>query len=124
MGRKSVMVVEDDSEIRETLCQVLEDEGYAVLDFRNGREALEHLKAAVGQAGPPGLILLDLMMPIMNGWQFRAAQLEDPALAHIPVVVLTAERMAPKAHNTLPGVARLRKPVELDDLLHAVQQFC
>jgi CheY-like chemotaxis protein len=120
--RKPVMVVDDDSDIREALRDVLQDEGYHVLDFPNGREALLHLKAQ--QASAPGVILLDLMMPVMNGWQFRAAQLDDPSLAPIPVVVISADGSLIQKADALKAAARLRKPIELDDLLDTVGQYC
>jgi CheY-like chemotaxis protein len=116
------MVVDDDSDIRIALREVLEDEGYEVIDFPNGREALEYLKAAPGNA--PRLILLDLMMPVMNGWQFRTAQLGEPSLADIPVVVISADGSLIQKASTLQVAARLCKPIELDDLLETVGQYC
>jgi CheY-like chemotaxis protein len=120
MARKPVMVVDDDNDIRDALREVLEDEGYRVLDFPNGRAALEFLKTGVF----PGVILLDLMMPVMNGWQFRAAQLEDPALAGIPVVVISADGSMIQKTEAMRAAARIRKPIELEDLLHTVGQYC
>ncbi|HLL52108.1 MAG TPA: response regulator [Myxococcaceae bacterium] len=122
MARKPVMVVDDDTHIREALREVLEDEGYAVVGFANGREALEHLKAP--RDGAPGLILLDLMMPVMNGWQFRQAQLEDPSLADIPVAVISADGGLIRQAASMNATARLRKPIELDELLETVGQYC
>src|SRR5690242_12282079 len=81
-----VLVVDDDREIRSALAEVLEDSEYEVLQAANGLEALEHL----GRCElPPFLILLDVMMPKMNGWEFRREQLTRPALAAIPVVVIS-----------------------------------
>jgi len=122
VARKPVMVVDDDTHIREALREVLEDEGYAVVGFANGREALEHLKAP--RDGAPGLILLDLMMPVMNGWQFRQAQLEDPSLADIPVAVISADGGLIRQAASMNATARLRKPIELDELLETVGQYC
>jgi CheY-like chemotaxis protein len=122
MARKPVMVVDDDTNIREALREVLQDEGYAVVGFANGHEALEHLKAP--RDASPGLILLDLMMPVMNGWQFRQAQLEDPSLADIPVVVISADGGLIRKAASLNATARLRKPIELDELLETVGQYC
>src|SRR5947207_15447872 len=85
--RDYILIVEDDFDIREALTQILEDEGFQVRCASNGREALE-----VATSGPaPRLILLDLMMPVMNGWQFRAEQLKDPRLAEVPVLVISAD---------------------------------
>src|SRR5262245_59582395 len=81
--RKSVLIIEDDPDIREALAEILEDEGYATVLAGNGREALDHL----AKSEMPALILLDLMMPIMDGWQFRDEQRRSPSYAAIPVVV-------------------------------------
>jgi CheY-like chemotaxis protein len=117
---RSILVVEDDADIREALIGILEDEGYRVDGVGNGREALEHLAA-----GPrPALILLDLMMPVMNGWQFRAAQKLDPTLADIPVVVISADGNVRQKADSLDAVGVLKKPVELDTLLAVVARYC
>jgi CheY-like chemotaxis protein len=108
-----VLLVDDDAAIRETLTQILEDEGYRVAVAANGKEALEHL--ASGAA--PGAIILDLTMPVMDGRRFRHAQLADPALANIPVIVLTAERNAREKGEQLGTSAALQKPVRLVELL-------
>src|SRR5919206_1695644 len=84
--RGEVLVVEDDFAIRETLRELLEDEGYRVAWAANGKEALARLHERA-----PRVILLDLMMPVMDGWEFRVAQQRDPALASIPVVVISAD---------------------------------
>src|SRR5262245_23155992 len=81
-----VLVVDDDEEIRNALTEFLSDEGYGVVSASNGREALASLREGVH----PSVILLDLMMPVMDGWDFRAEQLRDPGLRDIPVVVITA----------------------------------
>ncbi len=118
--RTDILVVDDDRGIRETLGDVLSDEGYHVRLAQNGAEALEFLR----QGQSPSLILLDLSMPVMDGPAFRAAQLEDRALAQIPVVVLTAAGMVEDA-PLMPGAAGfLRKPFGLDQLLETVQTWC
>src|SRR5205814_8831977 len=87
-GCPRILVVDDDPDIRDSLREVLEDEGYDVSCVGNGREALDHLKAASPR---PCVILLDLMMPVMDGWQFRREQKKlEPELANIPLVVITA----------------------------------
>ena len=113
-----VMVVEDDVAIRESLVELLEDEGYSVLSAPNGREALEVLR----KNELPCLILLDLMMPVMDGWQFRREQASDPRLGSIPVVVITAAGEKPAA--SIQANLVLHKPVKVDRVLGAVQQFC
>ena len=113
-----VMLVEDDPDIRAMVSQLLELEGWRVLSFANGTHALQALKA--GER--PRLILLDLMMPNMNGWQFRAEQMRDPALAAIPVVVLSGD-----VRGADPGSVRadgyLKKPIDLDVLLATVRRY-
>jgi CheY-like chemotaxis protein len=110
-----VLVVDDDEDIREALQTLLEDEGYRVLLARNGLDALTCLRG--GER--PCVILLDLMMPVMTGWAFRDEQLQDPLLAPIPVIVITA------AHRPAPPVTRiLYKPLRADDLLSVIRTFC
>src|ERR1700722_14097901 len=77
--RKRILLVEDDHSIREAVQGVLEDAGYQVLEAKNGRDALERLRSG----GVPDLIVLDLRMPVMDGWEFRALQKNDPNLAPI-----------------------------------------
>jgi len=85
-GKNStVLLVEDDELLRETICDIIEMGGFCVVAASNGREALNLLYAGCR----PHAIILDLMMPVMNGWQFRKAQLEAPELREIPVVVVT-----------------------------------
>src|SRR6476619_7846857 len=86
-----ILVVDDDSDIRDSLREVLEDEGYTVACVGNGREALEYLH----RAPRPRVILRDLMMPVMDGWQFRREQKQDADIANIPLVVITATGKRP-----------------------------
>src|SRR5437879_6509382 len=86
-GGKTILVVEDDTATRDALSLILEAEGFGVMGAANGQEALDQLRGS----RRPDLILLDLMMPVMDGWQFRRAQAQDPALSAIPVVVLSAD---------------------------------
>src|SRR5262245_30022682 len=91
---KSVLIVEDDPDVLEAMCFILENAGYLVATATNGAEALDCLRTEA----PPRLILLDLMMPIMDGWHFRSEQARDEKLAAIPVVILTgAGKMAEQA---------------------------
>jgi len=116
MAGPEILVVDDDRGIRETLGDVLRDEGYRVELARDGGEALAVLR---GRAAAPELILLDLAMPGISGEEFRRAQLDDARLASIPVVVLSADE-----RHSLPGVAGwLRKPVDLYALLAAVERL-
>jgi CheY-like chemotaxis protein len=117
---KSILVVEDDRATRDAVAIVLQDEGYAVTGVANGQEALLHLR----QAAPPDLILLDLMMPVMNGWEFRRQQTKEPALKSIPVMIVSADAGVPQKAAALGAVDYLVKPIDLDKLLAAVQRCC
>jgi CheY-like chemotaxis protein len=115
----AVLIVEDDEALREALTETLADAGYRVVVATNGKEALERLRAP--DATMPSLILLDLMMPVMDGWQFRAEQRRDPVLAAIPVCVLSA---AGQAASNVTADCFLPKPTSLDMLLETVARFC
>jgi CheY-like chemotaxis protein len=115
--REYVLVVDDDDAIRETVSEILADEGYAVRSAANGDQALHLIRTTT----PPCLILLDLMMPVMNGWQFAAVAVADPDLARVPICVMTASDMAQVAPTGVVEVAR--KPLHLDHLLRMVARF-
>jgi CheY-like chemotaxis protein len=116
-GTSYILVVDDNRDIRELVRDILEFEGYVVVTACNGKEALERL----GGADLPSLILLDLMMPTMNGWEFRAEQLKDQRLASIPLVVLTGDGNASEKARVLRATSYIMKPVHLDSLLAVVQ---
>ncbi|MDC0668015.1 response regulator [Nannocystis radixulma] len=114
-----VLVVDDDPDVCETLQTVLEVSGYRVAAAANGLEALKTLRSGLR----PCLVLLDLMMPVMNGLEFRAEQRSDPAIAAVPVVVVSGDHhVAEKA--TEMGLEGLAKPIDIDDLLQLVARFC
>ena len=113
---RKVYVVEDDTELRHTIGEALEAQGYAVVSAANGTEALEALRRDDAR---PCLILLDLMMPVMDGYEFRKEQRADPALAGIPVVVISAH-----ARNGFDADMFLPKPVALRRLLAVIAQYC
>jgi CheY-like chemotaxis protein len=113
-----ILVVDDDTAIRDSLSELLEDEGYKVAAVENGQEALDYLR----HRGVPCVILLDLMMPVMDGFEFIVAQQADPALAGIPVVVITAAGEA-KARG-VRATQVLPKPLRADQLIAAVKRFC
>jgi two-component system chemotaxis response regulator CheY len=113
----TILIVDDDIDIRRSLSDFLEDEGYAVTAAPNGRIALDLLRGGVR----PAVILLDLMMPGMDGWDFRQAQLEDPALASVPVVVVTACGFSPEAiRQQFAPAAFVSKPIQPTVLLEAI----
>jgi CheY-like chemotaxis protein len=112
------MIVEDDRDTREMLERFLELEGFDVRSAANGEAALQVLRAE----RRPSVILLDLMMPVMNGWQFREAQQKDPALSAIPVVVVTAA--GPRAD--IPAISAdgwVPKPIDFERLLDTIGAF-
>ncbi len=118
MGRKrtirTILVVDDDRGIREALVEVLLSAGYRVSTAKNGEDALERLKAI-----QPDLILLDLMMPVVDGWQFRDALRRNRTLADIPVIIISA--VATQHASSLGDVAAcLSKPFSIDALLDAI----
>jgi CheY-like chemotaxis protein len=119
-GKRSILIVEDDDDVRGALAAVLEEEGHAILEARHGEEALRILRAP----NTVCLILLDLFMPIMNGWAFRDEQRRDPALSSIPVIVLSADGAAAKSAASLGVVDSMVKPVDFDRLLKLVKQLC
>jgi len=115
-----ILLVEDDHALRETLADVLADQGYDVACACNGQEALDRL----GQELPPDLILMDLIMPVMDGWAFRDAQRRSPELAGIPMVVLSASYPADSPRvRALGAQAVLAKPIGLDRLLGALHRI-
>ncbi len=110
-----IVIVDDDNDVREALGEVLAEEGYATRLFENGRAALDYLR----DGEHPSLILLDLMMPEMSGWQFREEQLKDERLRDIPVVVITASRYGA---GSIQAGEVLFKPVGLGELVDAVHR--
>jgi|HubBroStandDraft_1064217.scaffolds.fasta_scaffold40286_2 signal transduction histidine kinase len=116
-ANRSLLVVEDDEDIRETLVSLLSMEGFRVTGCSNGHEALAGLRVFP----KPDLILLDLRMPVMDGWQFRVAQKGDPQLAGIPAIALSADSTAQAA--AIDAEAYLRKPVDYDTLLDTIDRL-
>src|SRR5262245_15625503 len=110
-----IMVIDDDQSIRSALSDLLEGEGYRVLTAADGGQALAHLSMET----LPDLILLDLMMPVVDGWRFRAAQMLNPRLASIPVIIITA--LTPGDRTADLGVDVVRKPFDTHALLSLVR---
>ena len=111
-----ILIVEDDHSIREMLQELFEMEGYQVYAAENGKLALEILAKVT-----PCLVLLDLMMPVMNGWEFLEIQGKSQVLASIPVVVMSAVRESIKPQSVKDFI---KKPVDFDVLLDVVKQYC
>jgi CheY-like chemotaxis protein len=117
-----VAIVDDDADIRDAVRDVLEEQGYETIEASDGREALEMLRQAERK---PDLLLLDLMMPTMDGWQLRGRLREDPALAAIPIVIMTAHAGVLRAVSTAtPETRVLPKPLDSDRLLEMVASCC
>jgi CheY-like chemotaxis protein len=112
---RQILVVDDDADLRETLQLLLDDSGYGVTAVASGQAALDRLKAGAR----PDLILLDLMMPEMNGWQFLERAQAESILDSIPVVIMTARR---KAADLMPAPSKqvLHKPFDSEELLKAI----
>lgn len=116
----TVLVIEDDPDSREVISEILRTEGHQPVAVANGREALKTLHSGFR----PCLIILDMLMPDMDGWQFRRAQCADASLASIPVVVVSGVRAARNSAIRGGAVAFLSKPVAPDALLSAVATAC
>ncbi len=118
MSQPTILIVEDDADTRDMIGRFLELEGYAVETAANGRQALDRLDAGARAC----VILLDLMMPVMDGWEFRRIQVSHSTLSKIPVIVFSAagrDRMSQIDANEY-----LSKPVDLDELLDRISRYC
>jgi len=111
MSAKTILLAEDDQDIRDVVQEVLEERGYDVIPARTGRQALDVL--ALDQGSRPDAVILDLMMPIVTGWQVLEEMRQDPELEKIPVIILTA------VSQDMPtgATAILRKPFDINELL-------
>jgi CheY-like chemotaxis protein len=116
-----VLVVEDHDDTREMIATLLGLAGYTVVTAANGKQGLERLFQT-----RPCLVLLDLTMPVMTGWEFRAAQLSvgDPALASVPVLLLTAMPDAERVAAELHATELIKKPFDYDRLIESVRRHC
>ena len=114
----AVLIVEDDADLRDMMAQLLSLEGFNAATVSNGREALEYLH----DGDRPDVILLDLMMPVMDGWEFRRRQQADPSVAGVPVIVLSALDQSRAAD--VRADAFLKKPLDFDRLLTLVRNYC
>ena len=121
MNDREVLVVEDDTDLRESLCQALRDNGFSVLSASNGQQALDLLQ----EGSRPSVILLDLMMPVLNGWELRDALRDDPRFADIPQLVISAYMDEAEQHVlALPADDCIRKPFHIRVLLEAIERHC
>ena len=117
---RQVLLVEDDPDLLGSLAAFLEAEGYEVECARHGLEALGRLRGGFA----PAVILLDLMMPIMTGWEFRDAQRQDSDLCRIPVVVVSGMNDSARHAAFLEADGYVQKPIPVQTLLETVQRYC
>jgi CheY-like chemotaxis protein len=115
-----VLLVEDDVELRRDLAFLLQRQGYSVVTAANGVDAL----AKLGEHTPPSVIVLDLMMPVMDGWALRAELLRRPVLAQVPVVLLSGDADVAREGAELRAADCLTKPVDLLRLYGLVAKYC
>jgi two-component system, chemotaxis family, chemotaxis protein CheY len=115
-----ILLIEDDDSLGSILASVLQDQGYRVVLASNGREALHYLLTE----RPPRLILLNLVMPSMNGWKFREQLMRYPKLAEIPVIVLSGVRKLEKKAASLGATDSFTKPYNIKALVDTVQHYC
>jgi DNA-binding response OmpR family regulator len=118
---QAILIVEDDDDIREAMSAFLEAEGYPVIQAKDGEEGLRTLRSTAQRFC---LVLLDLFMPVKNGWEFRAEQLRDPAIASVPVVIVSADRSAKEKAANLGAIDCMVKPIDFTRLLDTVATLC
>jgi CheY-like chemotaxis protein len=119
MSQQPILVVEDDRDIRETLADELEAEGFDVITASNGLEALRLIRGATAR---PAVVLLDIMMPVLDGYGFLAERRKDPALSSIPVAIVTAGQGVD--HRQIdPGTPIVWKPIDMPELLRTLNRF-
>lgn len=119
IGARHVLIVEDDNDIRSSVAEVLEEAGFSTSMVANGAEALSFLR----RGALPNLILLDLMMPVMDGFAFREEQLKDTALAGIPVVIMSADGNIVAKRERAKSAAYIKKPLDIVDLIEIVEKY-
>ena len=117
-GKPTVLVVDDQVDLRDAIAVLLESEGYAVVDAGNGREALKYLEGGANVAA----IVLDLMMPVMDGWQFLAERRRNPAWLKIPTIVVTGVSETKRRQGDLGDVEVFTKPFHFDEFFAALRR--
>lgn len=117
---KLILIVEDDLDLARTMADVVEGEGYEAAIAMNGRDALDQL----GKGVTPDLILLDMTMPVMDGWRFREEQCKTPSVSFIPVIAVTADGDARGKAASIRAVGHIAKPMTIRDLLDEVERVC
>jgi CheY-like chemotaxis protein len=121
MKSTAILIIEDEPDLRETLKDLLEISGFEVMTAANGKEGLERIR----HAGVPCLILLDLMMPVMNGWQFlEALETDGTAAEKKPSVVIVSAAVDILGVDSKYGCVLMKKPININDLIHLAHQHC
>jgi two-component system, chemotaxis family, chemotaxis protein CheY len=120
VGQREILVVDDDDSIREALSELLGAEGYHVVSASNGQEAVDLLQSGA----VPSLIIIDLVMPVMDGREFCGALLQDPELAGIPVVLISADMRLTERIGELETAAIMTKPINIRALLETLEEHC
>jgi CheY-like chemotaxis protein len=121
---KSILLVEDDDDIREQITEILSEEGYQVEAAENGKIALDYLKACSAEH-LPGCMILDLMMPVMTGKQLMEITLQDPLFKHIPIIVASAKGSPSEDLLNIQGyVEKIKKPMDIEELFRVVETYC
>jgi CheY-like chemotaxis protein len=118
LGTATVLVIDDDAEIRQALLELLEDEDYAVVLAANGKEALDLITGGL----KPDVILLDVMMPVMDGWHFLSARLGHPELIEVPIIIISAGQEAEHEARKVGVFEVARKPLHVDDLIRRIEE--
>lgn len=122
-GSARILLVEDDNDLREIVAEILEGGGYEVIPATNGQEGLDRLRENVGSGRPPNLVLLDLTMPVKDGFEFMTEQQQDPGLAGVPVVAMSADNAITQKLAGYRTKDYLKKPVEIDALLATCARY-
>jgi len=119
---ETILIVEDENAVRQTVREVLEDEGYVVAEASNGQEALDYLRANPR----PCVVLLDLMMPVMSGVAFLEAVKKDSSLKEVTIVIVSAaaKEKIEEARRASTAVGVLTKPIQLSVLLNTIARYC
>ncbi len=120
-GQKHILIVEDDQFIRNSMLELVESVGCSAAAVGNGREAINYLNEC---SVLPNLILLDLMMPVMDGFEFRVEQQKDPKICGIPVVIMSADGHVADKQARTSAYDYLKKPFELESILAIVEKVC
>ena len=116
---RRVLIIEDETDIREDIADILAEEGFNVATAENGADGLKKLRS-----GLFCVVLLDLMMPVLDGWAFRAEQVKDTKIANVPVVVVSGDGHVEQKVTSLKAAGYLKKPFAVDDLMEMVTRFC